>query len=752
MKKTNQFVAATLLLLSIVMTIIAQVPASKPATGQDAKLQDEKVRITTNLAQVDVTVTDKDGRQVTDLRPEEFELTEDGKRQTITNFSYILNPSATLSSSATIQPASAEASASKSADNSSVPPARLRPEQVRRTIAFLVDDLGVSFESMAFVRRALREFVDKQMQPGDLVVILHTSGSDALQQFTTDKRFLYAAIDRIRWLPRGRGDVSAFGNISPTNNQQTDVLTREYIQDMQAFRAESMAIGTIGTLNLVLRSLVDKPGRKSVMLFSENFRILDYNKQRSERLMGEMKKLADYSNRASAVVYTIDTSGVQTLNTTSAESPTGAVVIPEPGPNGTAGPPPPGTRAAAAAGQGNRSIESGLRALGELGDSARVTYFESQGVLKYLADLTGGLNIRNNNNLTDGVERILEDQRGYYLIGYRPEESTLDPQTGQRRALKINLKVKRPGLRVRTRSSFYGLTDEERTAARRTRDEQLQAALSSPFAGDVRVRLTSLFADDQGVNSFVRAMVYVDARDLTFSEEPGGSRKAALDIMVMTIDNSGRLVDQSSRTETITAKGDSYKRVLQQGITYTLNMPVKQSGGYQVRIAVRDAASEEVGSASQFVEVPDLTKGGLTLSGIILSGISMKAAMENVKEDLDPQAGPAVRRLKQGMVLDYGYIIYNAQLDKSTSKPQVTMQMALFRDGKSIFTGRVTPVDLAGQSDMKRLVAGGRLQVGTEMTPGDYALQVIVTDMIVKEKSKDKQRAAIQWIDFEVVK
>jgi hypothetical protein len=381
-----------------------------------------------------------------------------------------------------------------------------------------------------------------------------------------------------------------------------------------------------------------------------------------------------------------------------------------------------------------------------------MSYFESQGVLKYLADLTGGLNIRNNNNLTDGIERILDDQRGYYLLGYRPEESTLDPQTGQRRAFKINVKVKRPGLRVRTRSSFYGLTDEERTVARGTRDEQLKAALSSPFAGDVRVRLTPLFADDQGVNSFVRAMVYIDARDLSFSEEAGGGHKASVDIVVMAIDNNGRVVDQASRTETVSAKGDSYKRLLQQGLTYTLNMPVKQAGAYQVRIAVRDAASEKVGSASQFVEVPDLTKGGLTLSGIILGGISLKAAMENVKEDQDPQAGPAVRRLKQGMVLDYGYIIYNAQLDKPTGKPQLTTQMVLFRDGKPIFTGRVTPLDLAGQPDMKRLVAGGRLQVATEMSPGDYALQVIVTDMLIKEKSKDKRRTATQWIDFEVVK
>lgn len=748
--KKFQATAAIVTLLSLCMPIVVQ--AQSPTKRADGTTQDEKVRITTNLAQVDVVVTDKDGKQVTDLRPEEFELTEDGKKQPITNFSYISNLPG--SSSTALQPAStgsSPATASKSAETS-VPPARLRPEQVRRTIAFLIDDLGVSFESMAFVRKALREFVDTQMQPGDLVVILRTSGSGAFQQFTTDKRVLYAAIDNIRWLPRGRGDVSAF-SISPTDNMQTDVLTRESMQDMQAFRSESLAVGTIGTLNLVLRNLIDKPGRKSVMLFSENFRIADYNNQRSERLVQEMRKLADYSNRASAIVYTLDTSGVQTLNSTASDSPLAASVIPELAPNGGKGPPPSGTRAAAAAAQGNRGGEEGLRALGALTDTARATYFESQGVLKYLADLTGGLNIRNSNNLGGGIERILEDQRGFYLIGYRPEESTIDPQTGQRRALKVNVKVKRPGLRVRARSSYYGLIDEETTVEKsRPRDQQLQMAINSPFAGDVRVRLTSLFGDDKSASSFVRAMVYVDARDLKFSEEADGSHKANIDIIVLTMDSSGRIVDQSSRTETISAKGDSYDRVLQQGLTYTLNVPVKQPGAYQVRMAVRDAASEKVGSASQFIEVPDLTKGSLTISGIILTGISMKAATESATEAPDPQAGPAVRRLKQGMALDYGYVIYNALLDKDTNKPQVTTQMRLFRDGKPIFSGRVAPLDTSQQADMKRLLAGGRIQVGSDMTPGDYALQVIVTDTLIKEKSKDKRRTATQWIDFEVVK
>src|SRR5205807_10500939 len=96
------------------------------------------------------------------------------------------------------------------------PPMRLKPEDIRRTIAIVVDDLGLAFESTYYVRRALKKFVDEQMQPGDLVAIIRSSGGmGALQSFTADKRQLYAAIERVKWYPAGRSGVAAFGPMEP---------------------------------------------------------------------------------------------------------------------------------------------------------------------------------------------------------------------------------------------------------------------------------------------------------------------------------------------------------------------------------------------------------------------------------------------------------------------------------------------------------------------------------------------------------
>ncbi len=100
------------------------------------------------------------------------------------------------------------------------------------------------------------------------------------------------------------------------------------------------------------------------------------------------------------------------------------------------------------------------------------------------------------------------------------------------------------------------------------------------------------------------------------------------------------------------------------------------------------------------------------------------------------------------MLFDYGYAIYNAQLDCTTHLPQLQRQVRLFRDGQPVFVSDALPVDITGQTDMKRLNVAGRLQLGSALMPGEYILQVVVTDLL----AKDKYRIATQYIDFEIVK
>lgn len=712
----------------------------KPAQQEEQTGEDEVVRITTNLVQVDAVITDKSGKLVTDLRPEEVEILEDGRPQKITNFSFV----STMSD--TPQPVAKAASpADKLAPP--VPPTRLKPEQVRRTVALVVDDLGLSFESTAFVRQALKKFVDQQLQPGDLVAIIRTAGGiGALQQFTSDKRQLYAAIERVKWNPQGRGGVGAFAPLEadPLAGMREQLPDQDLTnisngrEDLDQFREELFAVGTLGAVNYVVRGMRELPGRKSILLMSDGIKIFNQDDPtRSTRVLESLRRLTDLANRASVVIYTMDARGLQTLGLTAADNTSGL---------------------------SSDQLETQLQ-------NRRNDLFESQNGLNYLARQTGGFPIRNTNDLSAGIKRVLEDQKGYYLIGYRPDDSTFEEATGRRKFHKITLKLKRPGLNHRTRTGFYGVSDEDTAPKPRTRAAQMISALTSPFgSGGVKLRLTSLYGNDAKAGGFMRSLVHIEARDLTFTEEPDGWHKSVFDILAVTFGDNGAIVDEMARTHTVRVRGGTYNYVLENGLVFTLTVQVKKPGAYQLRTALRDVASERVGSASQFIEVPNINKNRLTLSGIIVSGSdpSVKpganankdaassvatpdAQAKKVEEEItdsDPQAGPAVRRFRRGMVMEYGYVVYNATLDKGSARPRIQTQMRLFRDGKEVFKGRVQQVDASAKTDLKRITAGGAFQIGMDMLPGEYILQVIVTDPLAKEK----YRTTTQWIDFEIVK
>jgi VWFA-related protein len=276
-------------------------PQSPTAQQRPQTAEEDVVRINTNLVQVDVVITDRSGKLVTDLRPEEVQIFEDGRSQKITHFSFI-----------TTAPDSAQpAKSAKTIDKNEppAPPVTLRPEQVRRTIAIIVDDLGLSFESTYYVRHALKKFVDEQMQPGDLVAIIRTGGGiGALQQFTSDKRMLYAAIDRVKWYAGGRGGVTAFAPIEDNSNMSEEAQAAN--EDLNQFREDVFSVGTLGAVSYVVKGLRELPGRKSILLVSDGFRI--YNRDdptRSYRALQALQRLIDQASRASVVIYTMNATG-----------------------------------------------------------------------------------------------------------------------------------------------------------------------------------------------------------------------------------------------------------------------------------------------------------------------------------------------------------------------------------------------------------------------------------------------------------
>jgi hypothetical protein len=388
--------------------------------------------------------------------------------------------------------------------------------------------------------------------------------------------------------------------------------------------------------------------------------------------------------------------------------------------------------------------------------------YETKTALRYLAKQTGGAKIFD-------VERVLEDQKGFYLIGYRPDDKTFDSQKAGQKFHNITLRVKRPGLRVRHRTGFYSTPDADvASAAPTTRAGRLLRALTSPLAsGSIGLSLTPLFGNDAQTGSFVRALIHVDARGLRFTEEADGTRQASVEVLAVTLGESGKPLDQADGVETVRVSAADFEKLQTNGLRYTLKVPIKSPGAYQLRVAVLDEATEQVGSANELIEVPDFASGRLALSGIVFSGKVAAAASQNkeasqtqaasdvqpaggasVANDVELEADPSVRRIRPGMELHYDFHIYNAQIDPANGRTRLQTQVRLFRDGQPAYEGKIAPFDTTQQEDLKRLVAGGQIKLNRNAAPGEYVLQVIVTDLLADEK----HRVATQWIDLEIAR
>jgi VWFA-related protein len=739
-------------LLAFVLTISPLVPTAAQQQQQPPKQQGDVLRTDINLVQLDVVVTDKSGKQVTDLKPEDFELSEDGKKRQITHFSYI---AAGAASSTQTEEAKTEA----------IQPARLKREQVRRTVALVIDDLGLSFESFDFARKALAKFVDEQMQPNDMVAILRTSaGVGVLQQFTSDKRQLHAAIEQVRWNPLGRGGLSPAGTMNEASINADNRDSIQFTEEAEESRAGLYSVGTMGTVNAIVKGMAEMPGRKSIVLISEAFQLFSAQ-GRNMQLVDELRRLTDEANANSVAIYTIDASGLQSYTFEAGDKVAGysyvidpAVMAASGGPaNPMGGPgyggakqnPAPRTlpRVDTLSAQAEQDSGAAFRRLAALSAVREQQAGETYTVLSYLAQRTGGMFERNRNDLGTSIERIMQDQQGYYLIGYRPDESSMTAN-GLRRLHDLKVKVKRSGLKVRSRAGYFGVSDEDRTSHPRTREEQLKAALTSPFApADVNIRLTSLFGDEpKGGGTYLRSLLHIDAKDLEFTKAPDGTRTAELEMVAVAFGDNGQIVNQLSYPQTVRAANDSdYQRMLDNGLVYMLNFPLKKGGPYQMRVAVRDATSGHTGAAMQFVEAPELSNNRLALSGIVLSSAAEADKASATEQDI--KSGPAVRQLRSGSMLDYRFLIYNAQAGGTDANAPVQMQMRLLREGKPVFTGKVVPLDISKEPNPKRISTGGRIRLGPDLTPGNYVLHVAVKNTT----DPKKPRVASQWIDFEIV-
>ena len=717
------------------------VPGQQPAVpARDSQRTGTVFTVTSTLVQLDAVVTDSKGRYITDLGPEDFEVLEDGKPQKLTHFSYVrikTEPAAAAEPQATIPKPTPKSVAS-------LPPppmTQLRPEDVRRTIVLMVDDLGLSFESMAWVRSSLHKFVERQMQPGDLVAVCRTGvGSGALQQFSADKRVLLAIVDGLRWNPNGRFGANyfeAYGKVSNLAEALSPGLgghtrsgdSRSLDVSYDARENAVSTVGTLGSINYIVGALRELPGRKSIILFSDGFSLYDVTGTTAQYddVQRALRMLIDRANRSGTVIYTMHAAGLQTaqLDASDRVSLDGA-----------------GNEQRRQRGVDMSGIDAEQRArilnsrtqVGAPG-GRDVQNNTRQQNLGYLADKTGGLAYENGNDLNWGLERVMEDQQGYYLLGYHPPEGTLERKNRQSDFHDIQVKVTRAGLHVRSRTGFFGESDAESLPKYATPLEQLRATMLSPFqSAAVGVRLTALYAEVPKQGPVVRNLLRINAADLTWHHDARGSDWARILLVAVATGEGAQQLAAMGRVYDLRVLPGRMTEAERNGVLYTLDVPVPKRGAYQVRVAVRDEATGKIGSATQFIEVPNLKKAGFALSSVVLREREQPLALTG-REDLTP----AIRQFPRGTSLEFLCLVARGRNPKGDL--DLATRVRILRDGKEVYSAPAKLVDAKGSGQ----AVFGALKLTDEMPAGEYYLQVIAADQ------KGKGDAAGQWTDFTVL-
>ncbi|MBL8148468.1 MAG: VWA domain-containing protein [Blastocatellia bacterium] len=547
------------------------------------------------------------------------------------------------------------------------------------TLAVVGAFLGLSRESVYFVRKALKKYVTEQMQPEEYVALVKTStGLGSLGSFTNNKEFLYSVIDKITFNPYGRGALPGIeqvgADIAKERNPgkgKRDITSPE----LEALQQDIYAIGTLEALYSITAALKPLAGKKAVILLSDGFDATLLNsKERYE-------KLVTLANASSVVFYSIDTRGIAVLDETAADR-----------------------LSVSDTGFSRRTFSS-----------IRPTIFNNtqQGLANLAAD-TGGFIIRSTNDIAGGVGRVMNDLRHYYLLAYSPETELEESEFTKQTYRKITVKVKKPNLQLKYRKGYSP-----------SKDEGISPLLFN--TSEAKLKLHTSFSQKDGSGS-IAAIMLIDPESIFFSQETEDRVSANIGVALEILSDASQVIEQTVRNITISFSQQQYEQAKKQAFVFPLEIPASKPGYYHVKASVKDLITGKTGATSQFLQIPDLKKGALSMSGLNISSSEPMSSLH--------------RKFKNSDELDLQYEVYNPKTDEQ-KHIKLTTQMFLYCDGELIHTAAEEKLSL--ETVKQILPLSKKLKFGKALLPGNYLVQIVVKDEVAK-------KSVSQSLDIEIAK
>jgi VWFA-related protein len=666
-------------------------------------VDNEVLKIDTNLIQTGVTVLDKKGKFVEKLNQEDFELKVDGKPIKLSFFESVVGTQIVANQA--------------NKDNTKInQPVAATANERGRVILFVVDDLHLNAEGHIRTKKVILNFIENEIKPNDVMAVVSTTGKIGfLQQFTNDKEVLQEAVSRLNY----NRNYSAADRMNPPMSEYeallidrldpevTNIFAQQIVREIPGydlesaktqvrsrasnilFQARTVTQNTLSVLEQAIRRSAQLSGRKTVFFLSDGFIIDSQNSDYNNRL----QKITDAASRSNAVIYSFDVKGLE-------------AGFPE------------GTSTLLTA-TGYR-VQAGER-------------FEVQDGMNAFAENTGGRFISNTNDLQTAVNKAFTETSAYYLLAWEPETEI----TPEDKLKKIEVSVKnRPDLQVKMQNGYFSqkvvaektnVATKTQTPERTFETQLLAASKKQAVQTDLPTSMVLNYLEMPNEGSSLTVGLQIKNRNLAFLSE-ADKYFAKVDFLGLIYNSEGKQEGFFRDRMTL-----SYGKNEPGEPDMLHNFQTKLKPGlYQVRVATRDVKSGLLGNAVQWIKIPDLSKKKLALSSLLLGETFnqiQQNQMSNVNNSAQISAAMNVdRKFSRNSNLRYLIFIYNAV---NENKFDVTVQTQLFRDGKTLMDTQPRPLPANGQN-VDNLFYAAEIPLSS-LPIGKYEIQITVQDRLASQ-------------------
>jgi VWFA-related protein len=667
-----------------------QAPAPPPTTLPRGK---GTIHTTVDLVEIDVQVTDRNGKPIKGLQQEQFSVTEDGKAQKVSTFEYNDIEKIETAGAAGESPITVPIGSVASSE-----PIKAAAHDHRMIVLFF-DLTSLEPEDLLRSTRAAEKYLREQMTLADLVGVVSFGNTlKVIANFTNDRELLQQSVEAL--IPGHEAALAQLAEAAAAANGEAAVTE----DTGAAFTADDTEFNVFNTdrklaaMEAVCEILDGIPGKKSVIQFTSGIT------QTGEENRSQLIAATNSANRSNVSIYTVDSRGLLT------DAPGGDASV---------------------GASGGRAMFSGATVI-----SQSQSRQDSRDTLATLAGDTGGRSFFDTGDFGKVFQSVQNDNSGYYLVGYYSTDAARD---GRWRRIHVKIEQLPPGAHVRTREGYYApknfsvFTTEDR-------ERQLEDAFRSDTPEvelPVAVETAQFRLNKNQV--YVPIVAKLAPSALQWAQKRG-SHETAFDFAAEVRDAKTNHVVGALR-DTITVKIDAehFQDLQQRALLYQGGM-ILSPGEYKLKFLARENESGRIGTFEDKLTLPPPQPDRLQLSSVLLSSqveaaqktvqVKTQAFAKDAKMKSSPlEVGgeriiPSVTRMFTGQ--QTLYVFFQAYLPQKAQAASLRAGLVFFRNGQRLSD---TPMVEPAEYDEATRAASFRISLPLSgLNAGRYTVQAIVVD------------------------